>query len=52
MDKGSGSGIFPDPDPGDRKRPDPPGSGSATLLGTLCLDKLKQGKNVHIYKLL
>ena len=23
MDKGSGSGIFPDPDPGDPKRPDP-----------------------------
>ena len=23
MDKGSGSGIFPDPDPGDQKRPDP-----------------------------
>ena len=22
MDKGSGSGIFPDPDPGDPKRPD------------------------------
>ena len=34
MDKGSGSGIFPDPDPGDQKRPDPTGSGSrsATLL--------------------
>ena len=23
MDKGSGSGIFPDPDPGDPNRPDP-----------------------------
>ena len=23
MDKGSGSGIFPEPDPGDPKRPDP-----------------------------
>ena len=23
VDKGSGSGIFPDPDPGDPKRPDP-----------------------------
>ena len=23
MDKGSGSGIFPDSDPGDPKRPDP-----------------------------
>ena len=23
MDKGSGSGIFPDPDPGDPKRPNP-----------------------------
>ena len=34
MDKGSGSGIFPDPDPGDPKRPDPTGSGSgfATLF--------------------
>ena len=32
MDKGSGSGIFPDPDPGDPKRPDPNGSGSATLV--------------------
>ena len=34
MDKGSGSGIFPDPDPGDPKRPDPTefGSGSATLI--------------------
>ena len=31
VDKGSGSGIFPDPDPGDPKRPDPTGSGSATL---------------------
>ena len=30
MDKGSGSGIFPDP--GDPKRPDPTGSGSATLV--------------------
>ena len=29
MEKGSGSGIFPDP--GDTKRPDPTGSGSATL---------------------
>ena len=36
MDKGSGSGIFPDPDldPGDPKRPDPTGSGSATLVRT------------------
>ena len=36
VDKGSGSGIFPDPDldPGDQKRPDPTGSGSgsATLV--------------------
>ena len=32
VNKGSGSGIFPDPDPGDPKRPDPTGSGSATLL--------------------
>ena len=31
MDKGSGSGIFPDPDPGDPKRPDSTESGSATL---------------------
>ena len=31
MDKGYGSGIFPDPDTGDLKRPDPTGSGSATL---------------------
>ena len=30
VDKGSGSGIFPDP--GDPKRPDPTGSGSATLM--------------------
>ena len=35
MDKGSGSGIFPDPDPGDPKRPDLTGSGSATLLKTI-----------------
>ena len=35
MDKGSGSGIFPDPDPGDPKKPDPTGSGSATLVSTL-----------------
>ena len=34
MDKGSGSGIFPDPDPGDPKRPDPTGSGYATLVFT------------------
>ena len=30
MNKGSGSGIFPDP--GDPKRLDPTGSGSATLM--------------------
>ena len=34
MDKGSGSGIFPDPDLGDPKKPDPTGSGSATLVNT------------------
>ena len=35
MDKGSGSGIFPDPDPdpGDPKRPDP--TGCAKLLNTV-----------------
>ena len=32
VDKGSGSGIFPDPNPGDPKRPDP--TGSATLVKT------------------
>ena len=32
VDKGSGSGIFPNPDPGDPKRPDPTASGSATLV--------------------
>ena len=30
MDKGSGSGIFPDPDPGDSKRPDPTTSNSVS----------------------
>ena len=30
MDKGSGSGIFPDPDTGDPKRPDPTGTGSGS----------------------
>ena len=37
VNKGSGSGIFPDPDPGDPKRPDPTGSGSATLLPSMTL---------------
>ena len=37
VDKGSGSGIFPDPEPGDPKRPDPTGSGSATLVKTAVL---------------
>ena len=32
VDKGSGSGIFPDQDPADPKRPDPTGCGSATLM--------------------
>ena len=44
VDKGSGSGIFPDPDPGDPKRPDPigSGSGSATLIYMmLCLKLMK-----------
>ena len=33
VDKGSGSGIFPDP--GDQKRPDPTGSGSGSGSATL-----------------
>ena len=40
MDKGSGSGIFPDP--GDEKRPDPTGSGSATLYIILYLERRRQ----------
>ena len=54
MDKGSGSGIFPDPDPGDQKRPDPTGSGSATLIKTMLKftvkilqKKIKMLKNIQ-----
>ena len=35
MDKGSGSGIFPDPGPGDPTRPDSTGSGFARLHKTI-----------------
>ena len=53
MDKGSGSGIFPDPDPGDPKRPDPTGSGSATLVFTPSLSEFSllftlQGDGVRV----
>ena len=54
MDKGSGSGIFPDPDPRGPKRQDPTGSGSATLVKTtskitLCLCLTYYMKIVHLY---
>ena len=46
VNKGSGSGIFPDPDPGDQKRPDPTGSGSATLFKTQALASVYTASDV------
>ena len=49
MDKGSGSGIFPDPDQGDQKRPDPTGSGSGSAtLPILHISVLKCTNTVKI----
>ena len=53
MDKGSGSGIFPDPDPGDPKRPDPTGSGSGSaslLRSTSQRNSLKTHKTSYYDK--
>ena len=47
VDKGSGSGIFPDPDPGDPKRLDSAGSGSATLCLKVKISKYFDG-TLHI----
>ena len=41
VDKGSGSGIFPDPDPGDPIRPDSTGPGSATMIPSLVSNDTK-----------
>ena len=48
VDKGSGSGIFPDPDPGDLKRLGPTGSGSGSATLVVTMLKIMFGKFLNL----